>query len=54
MTTAGNVIFIALAIVVIAYDQMWKRLPPDHPAVRRQPGLRRAGVDTLQVVTEEP
>jgi membrane protease YdiL (CAAX protease family) len=40
ITPAGNVIIIALAIVVIVYDRMWKRLPPDHPAVYRQSALQ--------------
>jgi len=39
MTTAGNVVFITLAIVVIASDRMWRRLPADHPAVYGQPTL---------------
>ena len=37
ITSAGNVMFIGLAIVVIVYDKMWKKLPSDHPAVCRSP-----------------
>ena len=34
MTTAGNVILIALTLVVILADRMWQKLPSAHPAVR--------------------
>jgi membrane protease YdiL (CAAX protease family) len=37
ITTAGNVMFIALVVFVIVYDKMWKKLPSDHPAVYRSP-----------------
>ena len=37
ITTAGNVVFIALVIFVIVYDRMWEKLPPDHPAVYGSP-----------------
>jgi uncharacterized protein len=33
MTTAGNVLLIAFAIVVVIVDRMWRKLPKDHPAV---------------------
>ena len=33
MTTAGNVILIALTLVVILADRMWQKLPSAHPAV---------------------
>ncbi len=33
MTTAGNVILIALTLVVILADRMWQKLPSTHPAV---------------------
>jgi len=37
MTTAGNVIFIALTVFVIVHDRMWKKLPSNHPAVYQHP-----------------
>jgi hypothetical protein len=37
ITTAGNVIFIALTVFVIVHDRMWKKLPSDHPAVYQHP-----------------
>jgi membrane protease YdiL (CAAX protease family) len=37
ITTAGNVIFIGLAIFAIASDRMWQKLPSDHPAVYQTP-----------------
>jgi hypothetical protein len=33
MTTAGNVLLIAFAIVVVIVDRMWRKFPKDHPAV---------------------
>jgi membrane protease YdiL (CAAX protease family) len=36
-TTAGNVIFVALTVLVIVHDRMWRKLPANHPAVYRQP-----------------
>jgi membrane protease YdiL (CAAX protease family) len=39
MTTAGNILLVGLAVVVIVYDRMWKKLPADHPAVYQVPGL---------------
>jgi len=33
MTTAGNILLVGLAIVVIIADRMWVRLPEKHPAV---------------------
>ncbi len=37
ITTAGNVLFIGLAIIAILSDRMWKKLPYDHPAVYKLP-----------------
>jgi uncharacterized protein len=39
MTTAGNILLVGLAAVVIVYDRMWKKLPADHPAVYQAPEL---------------
>ncbi len=39
ITTAGNVLFIGVAIYAIVSDRMWQRLPSDHLAVYRAPGL---------------
>ncbi len=39
ITTAGNILLVGLAVVVIVYDRMWKKLPADHPAVYQAPGL---------------
>jgi membrane protease YdiL (CAAX protease family) len=36
ITTAGNVILIGFAILVIVWDRMWRRLPNDHPAVYQE------------------
>jgi membrane protease YdiL (CAAX protease family) len=36
----GNLLFLIIAVaalVLIIVDRMWKRLPPDHPAVYREP-----------------
>ena len=33
MTTAGNVLLIVLALVVVLADRMWQKLPSAHPAV---------------------
>ena len=33
VTTAGNILLIAFAILVVFRDRMWKRLPDNHPAV---------------------
>ncbi len=40
ITTAGNILLVGLAVVVIVYDRMWKKLPADHPAVYQYPGLQ--------------
>ena len=32
-------LFICLAIFALVYDKMWKKLPPDHPAVYREAKL---------------
>ena len=39
ITTAGNVMLIGLLIFVVVYDRMWEKLPSDHPAVYRNPGI---------------
>ncbi|HVP35615.1 MAG TPA: CPBP family intramembrane glutamic endopeptidase [Terriglobales bacterium] len=39
ITTAGNVILIAFAIIVVVFDRMWSRLPKEHPAVYRETRL---------------
>lgn len=33
MTTAGNVLLVVFALVVVIVDRMWRKLPKDHPAV---------------------
>ncbi len=33
ITTAGNILLISFAIIVVVSDQMWRRLPESHPAV---------------------
>jgi hypothetical protein len=37
--TVYTVIFAVAALVMIVADRMWKKLPPDHPAVYREPAL---------------
>jgi hypothetical protein len=39
ITTAGNILLVSLAMVAIVSDRMWKKLPPDHPAVYQEPVL---------------
>jgi len=39
ITPLGNILFIGLAIYVVVSDRMWKKLPPDHPAVYHEPVL---------------
>lgn len=39
ITTAGNFLLIGFAVIVIICDRMWKKLPPDHPAVYQAPVL---------------
>ncbi len=36
ITTAGNVMLIFFAIVVVSADRMWYKLPKDHPAVYQE------------------
>lgn len=43
MTTAGNVILIALTLVVIRADRMWQKLPAVHPAVHNDEIENRIG-----------
>jgi len=38
-TPLGNILFIGLAVYAIVSDRMWKKLPPDHPAVYNEPVL---------------
>jgi membrane protease YdiL (CAAX protease family) len=33
ITTAGSILLVGLAVVVVIGDRMWRRLPEDHPAV---------------------
>jgi hypothetical protein len=39
ITTAGNILLVGLAVVVIIYDRMWRKLPSDHPAVHQTPAV---------------
>jgi membrane protease YdiL (CAAX protease family) len=36
ITTAGNIILIIFAVIVVFADKMWRKLPEDHPAVERE------------------
>jgi membrane protease YdiL (CAAX protease family) len=36
ITTAGNVLPVSVALIVIISDRMWRKLPKDHPAGHRQ------------------
>jgi membrane protease YdiL (CAAX protease family) len=36
MTTAGNVLLVVFAAIVIIADRMWRKLPDDHPAVYQE------------------
>ena len=38
-TPIATWLFVALAVFAIVYDRMWKKLPPDHPAVYHAPTL---------------
>ncbi len=33
ITTAGNIMLVVFAIIVVIVDRMWRKLPKDHPAV---------------------
>jgi membrane protease YdiL (CAAX protease family) len=35
ITTAGNILLVSFAVIVVVSDRMWRRLPGDHPAVYR-------------------
>ena len=37
ITPVGNILFIGLTIYAVVSDRMWQKLPPDHPAVQREP-----------------
>ena len=39
VTPVTTILFVALAVFAILYDRMWKKLPPDHPAVYQEPAL---------------
>ena len=39
VTVLNKVLFIALLILVIVSDRMWKKLPSDHPAVYQEPTM---------------
>ncbi|HEY5730329.1 MAG TPA: CPBP family intramembrane glutamic endopeptidase [Anaerolineales bacterium] len=49
ITPLGNILFIGLAIYAVVSDRMWKKLPPDHPAVYREPGM----IDLEKTITEK-
>jgi hypothetical protein len=36
ITTAGNILLIGFAVLVIVWDRMWRKLPNDHPAVYQE------------------
>lgn len=38
-TALCKVLFIAVLIIALVSDRMWKKLPPDHPAVYQEPKL---------------
>jgi membrane protease YdiL (CAAX protease family) len=42
----------AAALVMILVDRMWKRLPPDHPAVYRKPGMIKLEVGITEEIME--
>ena len=35
ITTAGNILLVGFAIIVVISDRMWRKLPENHPAVYR-------------------
>lgn len=35
ITIAGNILLVSLTIVAVISDRMWKKLPPEHPAVHQ-------------------
>ena len=37
MTTAGNLLLVGFALIVVGLDRMWRRLPDEHPAVYQAP-----------------
>ena len=36
VTTAGNILLVTFALVVVIVDRMWRKLPEDHPAVYQE------------------
>ena len=42
-------ILMGLATYAVVSDRMWKKLPPDHPAVYREPGM----IDLEKNITEK-
>jgi hypothetical protein len=33
ITTAGNILLVGFAVIVVISDRMWRKLPENHPAV---------------------
>jgi membrane protease YdiL (CAAX protease family) len=51
----GDRLFLVLsvaALVMILVDQMWKKLPTDHPAVYREPGMTKVEVGRSEEILE--
>ena len=47
-TNAGNLMLVLFAVFAILADRMWKKLPPDHPAVYQTPGFNEKNVELPQ------
>jgi membrane protease YdiL (CAAX protease family) len=39
------ILFISLAVFIIVFERMWKKLPSDHPAVYQAPGIDEKNVE---------
>jgi membrane protease YdiL (CAAX protease family) len=54
-TPFGNLLLLVLsvvALVMILVDQMWKRLPPDHPAVHHEPVMIKFDKNNSEEILE--
>jgi len=43
ITTAGNILLVSFAIIVVISDRMWRKLPEDHPAMYRDVAASTSG-----------
>ena len=46
ITTAGNILLVGFAVVVVIADRMWRKLPENHPAVHRDVSASASEIPT--------